>query len=121
MIYRLDNGLYFIYHFVPSQVFLDNDPLILSKELKFVTWNTCVASGSVAIAFNSERFAPEPTPMEKTVMPAFRSKAASEDVAAALFDWPVNKEMLDSKNCYIPWTFIQVTKGLRGTGAGRWM
>lgn len=71
---------------VPSQVFFDKVPLMLSKEAKFVTWNTWVASGSVAMAFSSLSFAPDPTPMENTVIPAWRNKAASEAVAAALFD-----------------------------------
>jgi hypothetical protein len=65
---------------------------MLSREAKFVTWNTCVASGSVAMAFNSDSLAPEPTPIEKTVIPALRSSAASDEVAAALLDCPVRKE-----------------------------
>ena len=74
--------------YLPSHVFFDREPLMLLREAKLLTLNTCVLSGSVAMAFSSASLIPEPTPMEKTVTPWALSKSASEEVAAGLLDWP---------------------------------
>ena len=73
---------------LPWHVFCANVPVILSSEVKSVTVNTWVSSGSVAMAFNSCSLAPDPTPIEKTSTPASLSLAASDVVSEILLDLP---------------------------------
>lgn len=42
----------------------------------------------MAISFNSDFLAPDPTPMASTVIPASLACLASEAVSVGLFDWP---------------------------------
>ena len=73
---------------LPWHVFCANVPVIVSSDVKSVTVNTWVSSGSVAMAFNSCSLAPDPTPIEKTVTPASLSLAASDVVSEILLDLP---------------------------------
>ncbi len=94
--------MFYYQNHLPSHALFTRDPLIEFRELKSVTSNTCLESGSVAMPFNSVVLTPLPTPMEKTVTPRSRKAPASFIVEVSLSDCPAMARLHGlTDNCHV--------------------